>query len=144
MTKPICKTFLATLLLMLLLISMPVQARNDKDGVYIFGVSTSFNDSTVYFTEIQYLDSAQLTRRKEFLFGRDHYSYQLKSYMQSINAVTPTCMVVFAKKRNKIEKKYLKLRKRYQNHKRERYELKFIDANVFRFIAIRSEEEPIK
>lgn len=129
-----------TVILLLSLAALPVQARGDKTGVFIFGVSTSFNDSTVYFTEIQQLDSAVVTKRGLFLYGRDQYSYQLKSYMQGLNVVTPTCLVMFASTRNKIEKKYVKLRKRFQNTKKGLYDLKYIDANAFRFITIRPEK----
>ena len=49
--------------------------------VYAFGVAASFNDSVVYCTEIQVLDSTALDKNG-FLPKRDLYSYQLKNYLE--------------------------------------------------------------
>ena len=130
----------AAAVMLLSVVALPVQAKDRNTGVFIFGVSTSFNDSTVYFTEIQQLDSAVVTKRGLFLYGREQYSYQLKEYMQGQNVATPTCLVMFASTRNKIEKMFVKLRRRYQNPKKGLYDLKYIDANAFRFITIRPEK----
>ena len=50
--------------------------------LYVCGLATSFNDSTVYFTEIQKIDSAYVDSKTGFLYGRDSYSYQLREQMQ--------------------------------------------------------------
>ena len=67
-------------LICLLLIAsfvLPAMARKNKDkrhyGVYISGASASFTDSLIYFTDIQYLDSASLND-KGLLDGRSQYS----------------------------------------------------------------------
>ena len=39
-----------------LLISITSQAKNEMRKAYVFGFASSFNDSTVYFTDIQELD----------------------------------------------------------------------------------------
>ena len=54
----------------------------NKYGVYMAGVSASFTDSLVYFTDIQFLDSAQVDG-KGFLVGRSQYSVQLKDYLET-------------------------------------------------------------
>lgn len=139
MTKTVRNILCVMLLLLLPATAMTAQAKGNKT-VFIFGLSMSFNDSTVYFTEIQQLDSAMLIKHKNFLYGRDHYSYQLKSYMQGQNVASPTCVIIYSTTRNKIEKKYLKMRRHFQKSKHEGREVKFIDANSFRFIAIRNEQ----
>lgn len=76
-------------LLCLLLVAsaiFPALAKSPKDkhkyGVYITGVSASFSDSLVYFTNIQYVDSAAVDD-KDLLVGRAEYSMQLKDYLES-------------------------------------------------------------
>ena len=52
--------------------------------VYAIGFAASFNDSIVYFTDIQEIDSAWINDKNKFLIGRDNYSYQLKNYFAGI------------------------------------------------------------
>ena len=52
--------------------------------LYAFGFSASFNDSIVYFTDIQEIDSAWINEKTKFLISRDNYSYQLKNYFNNI------------------------------------------------------------
>ena len=49
--------------------------------VYAFGVSASFTDTVIYYTEIQMLDSVALDKNG-FLPHRELYSYQLKNYLE--------------------------------------------------------------
>lgn len=49
-----------------------------EKAVYAFGVAASFNDTVVYFTDIQVLDSVKLDKGG-FLPKRDLYTYQLKN-----------------------------------------------------------------
>ena len=95
------------------LFAMNSHADNRPMGAHIFGFATSFNDSTVYLTEIQYVDSAYIGK-SNFLFSRENYSYQLQNYLKSKGIANPTCVTTFAKKQKNIEKKYLKMRKRYE------------------------------
>ena len=90
---------------------------NRKEGknvesvpVYIWGVSMSFSDSTVYFTEIQELDSVVL--QNGALPHLQYYSYELKEYM-SFEENTPgrSSVIYFNEKRSKLEKKELKVKK---------------------------------
>ena len=53
-------------------------AAGKKTRVYVYGFAASFNDSIVYFTDIQTLDSATIASKSGFLYGRDNYSYQLR------------------------------------------------------------------
>ena len=52
-----------------------VQAQNVKvPHAYMFGFVASFNDSTVYFTNIQKVDSVWVTKKKQRLAGRHNDS----------------------------------------------------------------------
>ena len=84
--------------------------KNDKE-VYVLGVSLSFSDSIVYFTEIQHVEGAVLDGN--FLPNRHMYSYELKDYM-SYEEGKPgrTSFIYFSEKRSKLEKKEQKLKKR--------------------------------
>ncbi len=104
------------LLLLLTLLTTGAQQANAiviPKPVYIFGFGASFNDSTVYFTEIQLVDSAWVDARHGFLYQRSTYSYQLRNHLEELGFETPTTCVSFADKRKKIEKKFLKMRKKY-------------------------------
>lgn len=66
---------------------------NKTKAVYIVGVSASFTDSLIYFTDIQLLDSVKLDNNK-LLPQRSHYSYQLKNYLEGQEGlVNRTCFV---------------------------------------------------
>ena len=90
---------------------------NRKEGknvesvpVYIWGVSMSFSDSTVYFTEIQELDSVVLVN--DALPHLQYYSYELKDYMSfEENMPGRISVIYFNEKRSKLEKKELKVKK---------------------------------
>lgn len=96
---------------------MGVAAKKSKDknkyGVYMAGVSASFTDSLVYFTDVQYLDSA-VVDNKGFLVGRSQYSVQLKDYLETKEGVkNRTCFMFFNVKKNKLQKELLKLKEKY-------------------------------
>ena len=80
--------------------------------LYAFGFSASFNDSIVYFTDIQVIDSAWINDKTKFLISRDNYSYQLKNYFTSIGQEHRTCVISFALTRKEIEKKYKKMKEK--------------------------------
>lgn len=109
--KLLCILLMATTVL-------PVLARKHKDnnkyGVYLAGVSASFSDSLVYFTDIQYVDSASFDP-KGLLNGRAQYSLQLKDYLeQKENLKNRTCFMFFKKKKKQLDKEMRKLRQKYQ------------------------------
>ena len=93
-----------------------------KTEVYMFGVSLSFTDSVVYFTEIQHMEGAII--ENNMLPNRHLYAYELKDYM-SYEEEKPgrTSFIYFSDKRSKLEKKELKIRKRllYNGEKTVRY-----------------------
>lgn len=111
---------------------------NNKKTVYIFGFASSFNDSTVYFTDIQQLDGVYIGRKNHFLYDRDSYSAQLRDHLSGKGEVNRVCLISFAEKQKDVEKKYMKLKKRYQ--KGNNYDIKFLSSNEFQFNRINSEE----
>ena len=81
------------------------------------GVSASFTDSLVYFTDIQFLDSA-LVDGKGFLVGRSQYSVQLKDYLETKEGgKNRTCFMFFNLKKNKLQKELQKLKEKYNKGK---------------------------
>lgn len=110
--------------------------------VYICGFTTSFNDSTVYFTDIQLVDSAYTDSKTGFLYSRENYSYQLREYLQRNGVAHPTCMTFYSKKRKDVEKKYAALKKRYAT--KGRYDIKYILESDFKFSHITPDESEMK
>lgn len=111
----LCKTYKfmkqIKLLCFLLIASIviPVLAKSPKNknkyGVYIAGVSASFSDSLVYFTDIQYVDSA-MVGGDGLLVGRAQYSIQLKEYLeQQENGKTVRASFTTTKRRKTCKRK---------------------------------------
>lgn len=125
------------LALALTVVSLCSWGANRPSKVYLFGLAASFNDSTVYFTEIQELDSAYIDSRTKFLYSRENYSYQLRDHLTAQGAKNPTCITCFALKRKDIDKKYARLRKKYANGK---FLIKEVKQPGFRYQAIKPDE----
>jgi len=117
-------------------------AANRQTKLYLYGIVTSFNDSTVYFTEIQETDSAWVDKKTGFLYSRDNYSYQLRDYMKRNGLEYPTCVTVYSRKRKDIEKKYTAIKKRYAGNKS--YTVKYLTANEFLFRPITPDESQME
>lgn len=120
---------------------MPAHAADKKTEtslvkrVYIFGFAASFNDSTVYLTEIQPLDSAFINPNNSFLMGRDNYGYQLRDFLaQKFGKNDETCVVMFDEKRKNVEKKYASVMEKYK--KEGAYRLQHVTPTDFAFKAI--------
>ena len=104
-----------------------------NDVVYIFGVGTNFNDSTVYLTRIAQLDSIRIDKKTGFLPNRVEFSIQLKQYLEgTLGLINETTCIFFSDKRKKISKYFYKLKKRYLD---EGYRnMIVIDSSDFSFI----------
>ena len=93
-------------------VSAPAKKPKDKNkyGVYLAGVSASFADSLVFFTDIQYVDSAAVDDN-DMLVSRASYSIQLKDYLeQKQGEKNRTCFMFFNRKKAKLQKEMKKLR----------------------------------
>lgn len=98
--------------------------------VYAFGVAASFNDSIVYYTEIQELDSVSVDKNG-FLPKRDLYSYQLKNYIEyDLKKSDYTCMIYFSESKKKLEKEAAKVKGKY---KKSTLTLQAIELSAFMF-----------
>lgn len=124
----------------LVLVSTSISAENRRQTAYVYGFAASFNDSTVYFTDIQQIDSAYIDSKSGFLYGRSNYSYQLRDYLNTLGEKTPTCITSFALNRKDAEKKFLQLRKRYIEG--GNYSVKYLKGTEFKFYPIKPDPSP--
>ena len=106
------RILLAVTLVFTLCSAFSMKKEKEKQ-VYAFGVAASFNDTIVYYTEIQMLDSVVLDRRG-FLPQRELYSYQLKNYLEyELAKPDYTCMIYFSENKNKLQKEASKVKGKY-------------------------------
>ena len=126
------------LTLVVALTALTASAVNKSEKVYMYGFAASFNDSTVYFTSLQEIDSVYIDSKTKFLYSRDNYSYQLRDYLSAHAAENYTCTTVFALNRKAAEKKYAKLRKRYTQG--GKYTVKDLSKTDFFFVPIKEQE----
>lgn len=82
--------------------------------MYMFGVCLSVADSTVYFTDIKQVPNTSIERGTGFLYSRNAYSNQLQQYFRSTSGGNFTAVTCYNQKRSKLEKKYSKMRQKYQ------------------------------
>lgn len=129
------------LLAMLFLGIMAMEAKNEKQPTYLYGFATSFNDSTVYFAEIQLLDDAWVDSKTKFLYGRDSYSYQLRDYLKAKGLNAPTCVTGFANTKKKAEEKFLKLRNKYLA--KGKFNIKYLSVSDFKYTPVEFDKETV-
>ena len=85
--------------------------------VYLFALSAQFGDSSVYVTNLQKLDNAQLTKKYDYLAFRSDYSSQFRQYVTDTYQVKhPVTSVVFDKNMKKALKRFNKILKRYEKN----------------------------
>lgn len=126
-----------TMTVALLLTATGIHAKNRVTPTYMFGIAASFNDSTVYFTGIEKVDSAYINTKTKFLAGRDNYSYQLKDYLASKGEANRTCITTFAFSEKDIKKKYDKVLKKYTESKKGNpFDVRYLKDTDFSFKAI--------
>ena len=105
--------------------------KDHSKPVYAFGISASFTDTVVYFTDIQILDSAKVSK-EGFLSHRELYSYQLKNYLEDNQLQqNSTCMIYFSENKKKLEKEATKILNKYK--KNNRMTVSLIDSDKFHF-----------
>ena len=122
--------------------SSNVSAQNVKvPQAYMFGFVASFNDSTVYFTNIQKVDSVWVTKKKQMLAGRSQYAYQLREFFtQKRNMPNRTCVVMADVDRKKLEKKYIKMKNKYLVKSKKPYDVRNVAETDFKFEAVDMDE----
>lgn len=102
-----------------------------KKTVYVFGVATSFNDSTAYVTAVQKLDSVELAGKTGLLAHKNEYSYQLKDYMARQGQSHSTCVTVNASSLKQLEKLNAKMKLKFA--KKDKFIVKDIPESEFRY-----------
>ena len=89
------------------------KGKGKNKDVYMAGVSASFSDSLIYFTDIQFVDSVVLDKDK-MLPMRGQYSDQLDNYLeQNLGLNNRTCFIYFDGKKHKLEKIIKKMKDKY-------------------------------
>lgn len=111
------RTLCAVALVFALCSAFTMKDKEKKEKVvYAFGIAASFNDSVVYYTEIQPLDSVKLDKNG-FLPQRDVYAYQLKNYLEyNLGKADYTCMIYFSNHQGKLEKEAAKVKDKYKKN----------------------------
>ena len=105
------------------------------DKLYAFGIAASFNDSVVYITDIQEVDSAWMYSKSKFLVSRNNYSNQLKDYLANKkHEENRTCITCYAYDRKTIEKKYIKMKDKYT--KKDDFDVRYLTSEDFRYLPI--------
>ena len=107
-------------------------APSERDVVYIFGVGTNFNDSTVYVTTVQPIPYLRVTKKYKFLPYRADFSEQLKDYLcEHYKLSHETTCVFYSTKHSTLQKRLNKLKRRYLNMGTNR--LVVVTQEEFRF-----------
>ena len=122
--------------------SLSASAKNDVKTAYIFGFASSFNDSTVYFTDVQKVDSAYFTRKNKFLISRENYSYQLRDYLEQKGAGNRTCIVMFDFNQKPKAKKAKNGQQ--MNDAPSPYQVKTINSTDFHFSSVQPNDEEVE
>lgn len=105
---------LASLFLVLMVCSA-FTMKSKGNGMYIVGVSASFADSLVYFTDIQFVDSVTLDKETKLLPMRSQYSEQLDTYLEQVKGMeTRTCFIYFDQKKSALDKVIKKMKEEYK------------------------------
>ncbi|MBR2101948.1 MAG: hypothetical protein IJ928_04255 [Prevotella sp.] len=111
------------------------QSNYVRQKIYAFGFAASFNDSVVYVTDIQEIDSAWVENKTGFLVSRSNYSLQLREYLaEKRHEPNRTCIITYATKRKDIDKKYLKLKSKYT--KKNDFSFQVLTSADFKFLPI--------
>ena len=99
--------------------------------VYMYGASVNFNDSTVYLTDIQHLDSV-IVNAEGALSNYAGYALQFKVYLEgTLGETNQTCAVIYSTRKTKIDNDFNKTRYRLESDKNKT--LKRISKDNFTF-----------
>lgn len=103
-----------TLFLVFSIVGVSASYAQKTKTIYAFTYGTCFNDSVTYLSGVQVVTDAQLEKKTAFLNNRMQYSNQLKHYLDSKYGGSHTCAILFGTKKEKLEKKYAKIRRSVQ------------------------------
>ena len=106
-------------------------ADDKPQRVYLFGVATNFNDSTVYITDVQCLDSLTINPDGS-LPNHVGYTLQLKVFLEgSLDEKYQTCAVIYSDKKKKLARRFSAVQRKYQ-YKKDKNPI-LIDKESFQF-----------
>lgn len=114
------------------LIAGNAQAKSKEKQVYAFTFGTCFNDSVVYLSAISPVPDGVIESKTKFLNNRSAYSNQFKFFLDSKNGHPHTCAVFFSTKKEKLQKKYAKIRQKCNKNKKK--QLAELPATDFVFL----------
>ena len=107
------KIFASLILVFMVCSAFSMKGKKQENGMYMAGVSASFTDSLIYFTDIQIVDSVVLGKDK-FLPLRTQYCEQLDDYLENnLGLKERTCFIYFDKTKAKVEKEIKKMKEKY-------------------------------
>ena len=107
------KIFASLFLVLMVCSAFSLKGKNKENGMYMAGVSASFTDSLIYFTDVQFVDSVVLDKNK-LLPLRELYSEQLEDYLENnLGLKDRTCFIYFDYKKDKVEKAIKKMKSKY-------------------------------
>lgn len=136
--KRFFQTFLTTIILAVVF-STTMQAKGKSEkAVYAFTYGTCFNDSTVYLSTIERIQDASIDSKTNFLVDRNSYANALKKYLDKKYKKPHTCTIFYASKRDKVEKKYVKIR--HHVNKDKNTKLVEIPVTDFKLLPLGSEQ----
>ena len=138
------KYILTTLCLLLMAVGTASARKQQVEKMYMFGMAAAFTDTIVHFTNIQAVDSVWIESKNNFLQDRDLYSLQLRNFLRDKQqSPNRTCIVFYSTKREKLEKKYQKMKRLYGKDKRgvEHFDVRYIMDTDFKFQPVKQEEE---
>lgn len=105
--------------------------------MYMFGFSASFQDSTIYITDIQDVYGVWYDSKQKYIRGLEDYSSQLNTYLtEQRNQPNRVCVVFYALDKKKAEKKYKKLQKKYVVKSKGLYNILYLTEKDFKFEAV--------
>ena len=107
------KIFASLFLVFMVCSAFSLKGKKQESGMYMAGVSASFTDSLIYFTDVQFVDSVVLDKNK-LLPLRELYSEQLEDYLENnLGMKNRTCFIYFDVKKAKVEKEIKKMKEKY-------------------------------
>lgn len=132
------KPFKSLLVLTLIFaLSLTVGAQKKNKGVYLYAVSTSFADSVVSVSDIQFLDTISVNKEGMLPYS-PNYSGQFKNYLEvAENRYNQVVAVFYSAKVKVVKKERLKIISRYK--KKMKAKIEEIPSSDFMFTPIVSE-----
>ena len=127
-------------LMLALSVCLGAEAKKKKqEPIYLFGYGIALLDSTAYLSAVVCLDSATVDSKTKVLNSIVRYSNQFRTYVEALYESHVTCAVFYNKNKVKLEKQYVKMRRRVNDDKS--LKLKEIPAEEFKFVFVPNEGE---